>query len=271
MNLRVVSCLAVCLCAVMVSCVSLTSGSTTTLDTTPDPDAVQSAQETVVAIAGVQPGGIPEHFTQGGAGEYPREEGDFDPNSYFGVLDHLSMEDGYVLEYLYVFDGMGGYPFLYARPSDKAPYTSSDELVADLGENTDYYSQHIQIDDTREGYFQFVALHMMADQFYLWWHAGYNDTTIVFDEESLERALANTEASFEGVDVPNSVKRRARNLDLQPTVEFTDTTTAVVRLVTFSMWGGFTEARYTISREFPHSITDVETVVLVEYDCGVQF
>ena len=272
----------VCLSLLITSCVSLEpdGGQSTTTTLKNDPDAVAAAQAAVDALAGVQPGGIPDHFRPEEPAEITRTEGDFDVNAYFGVLEHLSMEPGYVLDYLYVYDGMGGYPFIYARPSDSLPYASRDEYVASVteegqapDENRAYsedFLEHIVVDDTREGYFQLVALRIMAKQFYLYWHAGYNDTRLVCDEESLERTLSSADSAFEGGGLPSSVARKARKIDLEPTVEFLDDSTALVRVVTFTMWGGFAEVRYTISRQFPHTVSS-EAETLVEYDCGVSF
>jgi hypothetical protein len=286
MNLRLVSLLAVCLSVLFASCVSLTATTTptttqTTTQTTNAPDAVQSAQGTIDAVIEVQPSGIPDHFLPAEPAESMRTESDFDANSYFSVLDHLSMKPDYVLDYLYIYDGMGGYPLIYARRSEDPPYASSDEYAADiaeggqdLDEDSDYYYRYlnsIQSDDTREGYFQFVVLYIMGGQFYLDWHAGYNDTTIVCDGAGLESALSAADACFEGDLLPDSLREKAEKLDLEPTVEFPDTATAVVRLVTFSKWGGFVELRYTISRQFSHSLIEVDTKILIEYDCGVSF
>ena len=66
-----------------------------------------------------------------------RTDGDFDVNAYFGVLTHLSVEPGWVIDYLYQADGMGGRPFIYARPADRAPYASFDEYAATAGGNAD--------------------------------------------------------------------------------------------------------------------------------------
>ena len=77
-------------------------------------------QETVdgmAALAGSQQ--IPENLM---ADEPLKLGGEFDPNQYFSVLTHLQMEPGYTLDYVYYYDFMGGYPALYARPADQAPY-----------------------------------------------------------------------------------------------------------------------------------------------------
>jgi hypothetical protein len=70
--------------------------------------------------------------------------------------------------------------------------------------------------------------------------------------------------------LPDDVVRQARGIDLEPRVEFQDDTVRV-RLVTFSKWGGFSEEVYSASKAFPHRFLNVETKVLVPYDCGIMF
>ncbi len=97
------------------------------------------------------------------------------PTVFVEVLTHLSMEPGYVLDYVYTFDGMGGYPTLFARPVDSPPYLS----WADVPEHAEEYLDHVMVDDTPEGYLQYVMFSQNAEQFYLYWHSGYNDRGIV--------------------------------------------------------------------------------------------
>ncbi len=271
MKLGLFGCLSACLCIMAASCSSLETNENT----------VTNAQDTVSAIANVQPSGIPDHFVPDEPAHIARAAGDWDVNAYLGALTHLSVEPGYIIDYFYMFEGGGGHPFVYARPADKSPYASFEEYLAnvpsdapDSAGETEYaneYLDHIKIDDTREGYFEFVALRLMDDQFYQYWHAAYNDATIVCDADGLQRTLSAADSAFEGSGVPGSVRRAAAKIDLAPTVEFLDEATALVRLVIFSKWGGFAELRYTISRDFPHSIINSETQMLVEYDCGASF
>ena len=271
MNSRLLTYLGLCLCIFATACTSLK----------PNADAVQDAQATIEAVAKAQPSGIPDHFIPDEPAQTPRAADDWDVNAYFGVLTHLSVEPGYVIDYFYIYDGMGGYPFVYARPADKSPYSSFEEYLANVpggapdsateSEYANEYLDHIKTDDSRESYFQLAALRIMDNQFYQFWHSGYNDATIVCDGDGLKQALAYADDAFEGGGVPSSVRKAAGEIDLTPTVEFLDDQTALVRLVTFSLWGGFVESRYTISRESPHSVVSLETKTLVAYDCGVSF
>jgi len=90
--------------------------------------------------------------------------GEFDVMYYFKVLDHLSMEAGYVLDYVYHYDRMGGYPILYAYLIGQPAYATEADLAA-AGKTPDYLD-YVQADDTPESYFQFIMLAEMGRQFY---------------------------------------------------------------------------------------------------------
>lgn len=221
---------------------------------------------------------LPPHFRSDEAvTEGPVRTGDeFDVSRYFTVLEHLSMEPGYALDYVYYNDGMGGAPVLYGRRTDEEPYATYNEfLQARAGEIEDgcfycTYLDHVQVDDTPEGYLEYVILRTMGDQFYLWWHASYNDTRILCNKEGLKRALTAVDDFGAGIDMTNAVKRKARRLNLTPTVALEEDR-AIVRVVTFTKWGGFIAETYTIDRNFPHKILDIERETLVEYDCQLAF
>ncbi len=233
---------------------------------TPPPSAAwQAVVDDFARLNGSQD--LPAHLMQ----ENPEKTGgEFDVNEYFSVLDHLSMEPGYVLDYVYVYDGMGGYPILYARPEDQPPYTTHTEYAAALeaGDVEQGYLSHIQVDGTEEGFFQFVLLRVMGGQFYLFWHAGYCDDTVVYSQERIE-AILSTPDDF-GNPFSRQQKKAARAIDPAPIVEMEEDA-VVVEVVVFSMWGGFSRETYTISRSFPHTILDSNHEVLVEYDCGIMF
>jgi hypothetical protein len=225
-------------------------------------------QQTVDAVNALQPGEIPAHLQQEDA---VRDGTEFDPNRYFSALTHLSLEPGYLLDYVYYFDGMGGLPMLYARPADQPPYAdyaAYGAAVGNPGDQRSSYLDHVRTDGTAEGFFQLVVLRITAGQFYLFWHANYNDAQIVCDRARLEGLIAMIQDTSQ--DLPADVVRQARSIDYTPVIEFQGDTVRV-RIVTFSMWGGFSEEVYTINKSFPHQFLDVDTNVLVPYDCGIMF
>ena len=211
---------------------------------------------------------IPEHLLQENAA---RTGDEFDVNEYFAALDHLSMQPEYVLDYVYYYYDIGGEPILYAKPADQSAYATYAEYVKLYGSPSQLspwdiqyeYLDHVQVDDTPEGFFELVVLRTMGTQFYQDWHAGYNDTTIVCDRQALEDVLASDQIYSTGI--PFTTRVRARFLDVVPIVDV-GAQTVLVRIVVFTKWGGFIENTYTISRSFPYTILGEESRTLVHYE-----
>jgi len=231
-----------------------------------DSGAISTCRATVDAMSALT-GGLefPAYFQA----ENPvKTGGEFDVMQYFSMLDHLSMQPGYVLDYVYHFDGMGGYPVLYIRPAGQPPYATEADLTA-IGDSPSYL-EYVQTDDTPESYFQFVVLAMMGSQFYLYWHASYNDSQIVCDKAGVTGIVASLNGDFGyRISLPSRIKA-ALLKDVGPSINIGEQT-AEVRLVTFTRWGGFYQETYTLSRSMPHTIQDVLEKNLVPYECGVMF
>jgi hypothetical protein len=220
---------------------------------------------------------VPDHFFEG----YPyRQTGDFDPNSYFSVFTHLQTTPGYVLDYIYFGDDLGGLPLLYARKTNSVPFQSYEEFLESFGEEVEGersygelrhnydYLEKIQIDDTPESYFEYVILAVLGDQFYLSWHSLYNDLQILCDSSDLQTVNADMEGF--GIEFPQDVKDRIEKINLSPAVVVGDNDVSL-RLVIFSKWGGFFENMYTIKKNNPPQLSDTKFNTLIEYDCGISF
>jgi len=232
-------------------------------------DEIMDPQGVIEKVNNVLPTGyIPEHFTQE-VGSYAPQPGDFDPMAFFEALDALTIKEGYRLDYVYYFDGFGGFPVLYVRPEEQAPFSSVEELDAspDAALMRDYMS-YIQPDDTADGYYQYVVFSIMVQQFYLFWHSNYNDVQIVCTPEKI-RQIIDATGEF-GSEMPVDDKAKSLLINPTPTVAFFDGQVQV-RIVTFTNWGGFYEQIYTISRTTPADISNVEENNLVPFDCGVMF
>jgi hypothetical protein len=208
---------------------------------------------------------IPKYFL---AKNPTKQGGEFAVSHYFGVLDHLSMQPGYSLDYVYHYDGMGSYPVLYAYPTGQVPYATEADLTA-AGKTPDYLD-FIQADDTPGSYFQYVLLSILGGQFYLGWHANYNDTQLVCDKAAVMATVASTD-HITGMPMPLAGRVRARFLaNVEPRILIGEKTVEV-RIVTFTAWGGFFRRTYTLQRLFPHTILDMQKNILLPYDCGVMF
>lgn len=211
---------------------------------------------------------LPDHFMETNP---TKAAGDFDVADYFPVLDHLSVESGYFLDYVYMYDGMGGFPVLYTLPEDEEPFaTLADYSKAGntIRRDVPGYLNRIVIDGTPEGYVQMVVLDVMGDQFYLHWHANYNDWQLVCSDEVLQSLLSSD--NLAGDALPADVRTQARALDVVPTVE-QDEDVVRVQVVLFSQWGGFFRVTFTMSDDYPRAVYESERELLVEYNCGIMF
>jgi hypothetical protein len=221
---------------------------------------------------------IPQHLTQY-ASYY--EPGDFDPNEYFTVLDHLHMRSGETLDYLYHYSDMGGYPMVYNRAINRTPFRSINELYDSLStteEDETYnealypptlYMHAVEVDKSPESYFQYISLATLGEQFYLYWHANYNDNTILCEKSDLN-LISQDLANFLSLSLPEETLQKAAQIDFTPTVTI-NANDVVVRWVEFTKWGGFLEKKVTLSKDNPIKILAGEVTTLVEYDCEVAF
>lgn len=192
----------------------------------------------------------------------------FDPNTYFGVFQHLQMEPGYVLDWVYQMDGLGGFPILYARLEEVERFhdlASYEDAAADELN----YRNHLVLDGSDMSYIEQMILLTIGGQFNLFWHANYNDTKFVLTPERLERVIAG-EYGFGNQPLPDDVASQAREIDLAPMVERGENQIRV-GLVTFSNWGGFSRLTLTSPTSGVQTAINQSTETLVLYECGVMF
>ena len=219
----------------------------------------------ISAVAHLQTGEIPGHLFETGI----KRGDEFDVDQYFDVLTHISMQDGHALDYVYQIDDLGGYPLLYAHPVNETPYAS----VVDIPETTQLpeFHEYLIVDDTEQGYFEYVVMNIMASQFYLYWHANYNDTQIVCNRQQIYDIVAQVNTGDFGATMDTAQEAKVRTLrNIPPVVQLTGDI-ATVEVVTFTKWGGFYRNTYTISRGIPHTIVDLKQENILPYDCGIMF
>lgn len=208
---------------------------------------------------------FPPSFSQSNA---TKRGGEFDANQIFEALPHLRMREGFTLDYVYHQDGMGGYPLLYARPLDQRPYLNEAEYKA-APEQPDYRSFLIP-QDSAAGYFDYAVFTTTANQFYLDWHANYNDWRVLCDSADIEDVIRSVAERSPSRPMTPAQQQAARAIpDPGPASELGDKTATVTMLV-FTKWGGFYRRTLTFSRA-DHATLDERDQPLVEYDCGVAF
>ena len=210
---------------------------------------------------------LPKHLQQEKA---TRTDNDFDAHQFFTVLDHLAVEDGYFLDYVYMYDFMGGRPFLYTLPEDQEPFATFADYAEANDNKQPNYLDHIAPEDSPAGYMQLAVLDVVGEQFYLHWHSNYNDYRIICDAEMLDALIMEHAGETFGIALEKSEQNAARAIDLTPTVTLYDDV-AEIRAILFTRWGGFYEWTVTVDRELPREVHEYESESLVEYDCGIMF
>ena len=174
----------------------------------------------------------------------------------FEFLDHISMSPGYQLAYSYFYQSsFAGYPFLYACETPFSGTPDSKNCVRGL-----YY---VVADGSELGYLQWLLLHEMGDQFYLYWHAASKDKLFVATEEAVKTILLEIEDSFTAQQ-----KSQAKLIDPAPRVLIGEETVKI-RVIWFTKFGGFFETYYRVNKDPPHDTYEIETNPLLEYDCGI--
>jgi len=220
----------------------------------------------VSKLVGFFPDNIPERLMQK---KPARTEGDFDPNSYFTVLTHLGMKPDYTLDYVYHYtEGFGGNPNLYARPIDSKRLDIFIEY-RDWEEKNDLLS-FLVADGTPDSFFQLVVFQRIASQFYLFWHANYNDIKVITSHQDLKTIISevNREREPFGSRMTDEQATGMMAMDLEPTFEVTDDMGAVSYCV-FTKWGGLARLKDSFSIKPPHRMVYRAILARVKYDCHV--
>jgi hypothetical protein len=219
-----------------------------------------------------------------------KSDSEFKIDHYFDILDNLELETGWLVDYLYLQQRLGGEPLIIAYPEskkteyqkiinkinnnelDSTPQNNDSENIIDTFLNyddVDNYLDHVILDESEESYFQFVILTKLGTQFALFWHALYNDGEFICTPEAAEKIINRINRSDEDMSFMEDdlFDEQLKNIDFEPKINI-EADKAVVRLVFFTKWGGFIEAKYIVKKTFPNKIIEKETETLVEYSCG---
>jgi hypothetical protein len=218
-------------------------------------------------------------------------------NGYFSVLNHLSIKPGYTLDLVFYenTDTNGDifgpiFAHIYARPVNQKSYLSYEEFInavgwpsyhsnqyigkllhLDLLDPYFYFLNSVRIDNSSEGFFQFVILGILAEQFKPGLSGPYNDTIVICNHSDIDLAVSEANKFVEGTSAPTLSDQDVKNahkLSVEPFVEL-GKDTVTVRIVTFTKWGGFIETKYVLTRAFPHQIVVQWEEILVPYNCGI--
>ncbi len=212
----------------------------------------------------------------------------FDFSEYLNLFNLLKIEPGYTFDYVYLSSFLDGAPILIALEANE----SIDSLIADFMvtesfinddnvtdsnqyisyEFSDYAIQHLNplnhliIEDSKMGYFQFVTFEMIADKFDLFWHSGYSTQEIICTKPY----LLFTIRSIPNEDILNSQRRKAFFINPKPKVSIKKNF-CTVEILRFNDWSGLIRDKFKISRKLPNKIELMSSDTLIHYSCGVMF
>ena len=198
----------------------------------------------------------------------------FDAQRFFDVFDQVKVKEGYALDYVYYWTGVGGHPLLYARKTKDARIKTVAEYERTFGNGGQRpYLERLSFEPSPLGCFQFALFDVVAHQFYLSWHDNYNDMEWVCSAERLEEILkpivAASSHPLETMRVISEADRqKLRALDLNPRVRITGKS-AQVSVLTFTKWGGFALQHTRVT--WPNRLGDVKREELARYQCGIVY
>lgn len=226
-----------------------------------------------------------------------KSDSEFKIDHYFDILDNLELEPGWLVDYLYLQQRLGGEPLIIAFPESKK--TEYQKIINKINDNTldsspqdndseniietflnyddvDNYLDHLILDGSEESYFQFVILAKLGTQFALFWHALYNDGEFICTPEAAEKIIkrigleAEDISSIDNQLFDQQTIEEVKKINFEPQINIKEDK-AVVKLVFFTKWGGFIRAKYIAKTTFPHKIIEKETENLVEYSCDYNY
>ena len=124
----------------------------------------------------------------------------------------------------------------------------------------------IIIENNAESFFQLAVFTKVVHQFYLWWHANYNDHQFVVNIDSSQAILKGIkrEKGLYGISMEN--RDKINQLDFNPQVECFEDCGKVYYFM-FSNWGGLSQETATIY--CPKLRIEIKKKTMVSYDCGI--
>ncbi len=202
----------------------------------------------------------------------PSLELDFNVNRVLEVFGLVHMQPGYVLDYIYLVDALGGQPFLYARPVDGARVASKEEyserfqlemprlLLGDepTDEDSRPYLDHMVFEKTDLGFLQFALFCMKARRFQLYWHSNYNNRIYILDDKERSERLHARE--FDLPKLSDEELGVLPLLDIRPKVQ-TYGEGGWVRLFNYDMSRGFSYC--TIEVEWPNRLCGIMDEIII--------
>jgi hypothetical protein len=209
----------------------------------------------------------------------------FDINRFLEVFDRIKLLDGYVLDYFYHADEVGGYPVPFTRSENADASALLQKLNKYLTEHNPApleddlppvfrypnLIKHLEFEKTGSGYFQFAVFSQVVRRFYLYWHALYGEIEFILSKSQLDplrKAIAHRLRKIAHAHkrpISSDALSALNSVDLRPRVSITGDS-AEVTIVVFTEWGGFFYDHTKI--KWPSTIMGGRRTLIADYDCG---
>jgi hypothetical protein len=213
-------------------------------------------------------------------------------NKYIGLFNKLKIEKGYSPYLTYMWFGSSGYPeIMFIKDSlpldsiirsfiykDSIGFTVSDQSYnfynnvhwsfSDTIRDKYQPKKHLEVEDSKMGYFQLLCFYLISTDFAKYWHANYSQMEILTSTARLDTVLNRYEQYIEEKEMSDfrSQKQKALDIDSLITINFTpDSCLLKITVAQRSIMddNGIYRLSWSISRKFPHviSMSSYEKVV----------
>lgn len=209
-------------------------------------------------------------FVKGGMGQ-TLDTSKFKLQDYYSLFNKIKIEKGWKIQFFYHYDGMGGWPFFIALREDQTfekifkdnPDSRAVQKYADSIPLTD----HLIVDPSSMGYFQYLVFLIKGSNFALHWHSGYSHLDLLCSKKACSEMAAQ---NSDFIKFSKEEKQKLKTLQPEPVFEET-ADTCYVQLHYFNPWLGVAKRKYAVSRKFPHRVRYGAEEVLMPYSCGIRY
>ena len=156
----------------------------------------------------------------------------FDPNILISKLPNLKLKEGFILDYVYITGNSFGYPLFYVREENSKPFIKIKDYKSWIKNNNIY--EFINLDHTKDSYFQLSMLLELGETFFLYWHSNYDSKTVITDTNKILFWF------------DKKSKELIKNMDFNPKVDFYNNEVEITYYL-FKRFGG---GIYKVNRKF---------------------
>jgi hypothetical protein len=136
-----------------------------------------------------------------------------------------------------------------------------DKLYKFLNDSINRACNHVQPEDSEEGYIQYLFFYVMGEQFALKWHALYNEKSIISSIEQVKQFVKD----YRGNKMFETSKKELRKIlkvNPIPVILF-DSENCFIRWYEIETHKGIYERTYKISRVAPYPVKQIKEKELV--------